>query len=162
MDQILIQGGRRLQGEVRTSGAKNAALPILASTILGGGECVLSNMPRVVDVLTMGKLLRMLGIAVSQEGDQTVVQPEAIASTEAPYDLVRTMRASVRGEPLFPFLSFTDRRCHTRNQAGIGAGPRSARGSIGGGQGFPSRRVRNRLSTGELSLGWFGKNGRRS
>lgn len=95
MDQILIQGGRRLQGEVRTSGAKNAALPILASTILGGGECVLSNMPRVVDVLTMGKLLRMLGIAVSQEGDQTVVQPEAIASTEAPYDLVRTMRASV-------------------------------------------------------------------
>ncbi|GAB1724143.1 MAG: UDP-N-acetylglucosamine 1-carboxyvinyltransferase [Nitrospira sp. CR1.1] len=95
MDQILIQGGRRLQGEVRTSGAKNAALPILASTILGGGECVLSNMPRVVDVLTMGKLLSMLGIAVTQEGDRTVVQPRTVASTEAPYDLVRTMRASV-------------------------------------------------------------------
>ncbi|ULA66309.1 MAG: hypothetical protein LZF62_50298 [Nitrospira sp.] len=95
MDQILIQGGRRLQGEVRTSGAKNAALPILASTILGGGECVLSNMPQVVDVLTMGKLLRMLGIAVTQEGEHTVVQAQAIASTEAPYDLVRTMRASV-------------------------------------------------------------------
>lgn len=95
MDRILIQGGRRLQGEVRTSGAKNAALPILASTILGGGECVLSNMPQVVDVLTMGKLLRMLGIDVSQERDQTIVQAQAIASTEAPYDLVRTMRASV-------------------------------------------------------------------
>lgn len=95
MDQIFIEGGRRLQGEIRTSGAKNAALPILASTILGGGECVLSNMPRVVDVLTMGKLLRMLGIAVSQDGDQTVVQAHALASTEAPYDLVRTMRASV-------------------------------------------------------------------
>ena len=95
MDQILIQGGRRLQGEVRTSGAKNAALPILASTILGGGECVLSNMPRVVDVLTMGKLLSMLGIAVTQEGDRTVVQASTVASTEAPYDLVRTMRASV-------------------------------------------------------------------
>ena len=62
MDQIIIQGGRPLHGEVRISGAKNAALPILASTILGGGECVLSNMPRVVDVLTMGKLLGMLGI----------------------------------------------------------------------------------------------------
>jgi len=95
MDQIIIHGGRRLKGEVRTSGAKNAALPILASTILGGGECVLSNMPSVVDVLTMGKLLRMLGIAVAQEGEHTVVDAQTIASTEAPYDLVRTMRASV-------------------------------------------------------------------
>ena len=95
MDQIIIHGGRPLRGEVRTSGAKNAALPILASTILGGGECVLSNMPRVVDVLTMGKLLGMLGISVAQEADHTVVQSQAIASTEAPYDLVRTMRASV-------------------------------------------------------------------
>lgn len=95
MDQIIIQGGRSLQGEVRTSGAKNAALPILAATILGGGECVLSNMPCVVDVLTMGKLLGMLGIAVAQEGDRMVVQAQTIASTEAPYDLVRTMRASV-------------------------------------------------------------------
>lgn len=95
MDQILIHGGRRLKGEVRISGAKNAALPILASTILGGGECVLSNMPSVVDVLTMGKLLRMLGIAVAQEGEHTVVHAQTIASTEAPYDLVRTMRASV-------------------------------------------------------------------
>ncbi len=95
MDQILIHGGRRLKGAVRTSGAKNAALPILASTILGGGECALSNMPSVVDVLTMGKLLRMLGIAVAQEGEHTVVDAQTIASTEAPYDLVRTMRASV-------------------------------------------------------------------
>lgn len=95
MDQIVIQGGRPLRGEVRTSGAKNAALPILASTILGGGECVLSNMPRVVDVLTMGRLLGMLGIAVTHEGDHTVAQARTVTSTEAPYDLVRTMRASV-------------------------------------------------------------------
>jgi len=95
MDQIIIHGGRRLAGAVRISGAKNAALPILASTILGGGECVLSNMPSVVDVLTMGKLLRMLGIAVVQEGEHTVAHAQSIASTEAPYDLVRTMRASV-------------------------------------------------------------------
>ena len=92
MDQIVIQGGTPLRGEVRTSGAKNAALPILASTILGGGECVLSNMPRVVDVLTMGKLLGMLGIAVRHEGDHTVVQARTVDFTEAPYDLVRTMR----------------------------------------------------------------------
>lgn len=84
-----------MAGAVRISGAKNAALPILASTILGGGECVLSNMPSVVDVLTMGKLLRMLGIAVVQEGEHTVAHAQSIASTEAPYDLVRTMRASV-------------------------------------------------------------------
>lgn len=94
MDLIVIEGGRPLRGEVRTSGAKNAALPILASTILGG-ECVLSNMPRVVDVLTMGKLLGMLGITVTHEGDRTVVRAHDITSTEAPYDLVRTMRASV-------------------------------------------------------------------
>src|SRR5574340_374804 len=94
MDQIVIEGGRPLRGEVRTSGAKNAALPILSSTILGG-ECVLSNMPRVVDVLTMGKLLGMLGITVTHEGDRTVVRAHDITSTEAPYDLVRTMRASV-------------------------------------------------------------------
>jgi UDP-N-acetylglucosamine 1-carboxyvinyltransferase len=84
-----------LCGEVRASGAKNSALPILASTILGGGPCVLDNVPRVVDVLTMGKLLGMLGLSVTHEGNRTVVQGDHIASTEAPYDLVRTMRASV-------------------------------------------------------------------
>lgn len=84
----------RYEGKCAPAG-ENAALPILASTILGGGECVLSNMPRVVDVLTMGKLLGMLGISVAQEVNHTVVQAQAIASTEAPYDLVRTMRASV-------------------------------------------------------------------
>ncbi len=68
MDRTVITGGKPLRGEVRTSGAKNAALPILASTILGGGECVLSNMPRVVDVVTMGKLLGMLGIRRDTRG----------------------------------------------------------------------------------------------
>ncbi len=95
MDEIFINGGKRLIGEVRISGAKNAALPILASTILSGGECVLTNVPRVVDVLTMGKLLGILGATVSHEGNRAVIQAEKIASTEAPYDLVKTMRASV-------------------------------------------------------------------
>lgn len=95
MDEILINGGKRLAGEVRISGAKNSALPILASTILGGGECVITNVPRVVDVLTMGKLLGILGAKVSHEGNRAVIRADAIASTEAPYDLVKTMRASV-------------------------------------------------------------------
>lgn len=95
MDEILISGGNRLAGEVRISGAKNSALPILASTILSGGECIITNVPRVVDVLTMGKLLGILGAKVSHEGNRAVIQADAIASTEAPYDLVKTMRASV-------------------------------------------------------------------
>jgi UDP-N-acetylglucosamine 1-carboxyvinyltransferase len=95
MDRILITGGTALNGTVRISGAKNAALPILASTILGGGDCVLSNLPHVVDVVTMGKLLKMLGVSVSKEGEQTVIRADCIGSTQAPYDLVRTMRASV-------------------------------------------------------------------
>ncbi len=95
MDKIIIAGGRRLQGDVKVSGAKNAALPILASVLLGGGECVVSNVPRVVDVLTMGKLLGLLGASVRAEGDRVVMKMDALRSSEAPYDLVRTMRASV-------------------------------------------------------------------
>jgi UDP-N-acetylglucosamine 1-carboxyvinyltransferase len=95
MDTIVITGGNRLCGEVRISGAKNAALPILASTILGGGECVIGNVPRVVDVLTMGKLLGIFGAKVSHEGNRAVIKADVIDSTEAPYDLVKTMRASV-------------------------------------------------------------------
>ncbi len=95
MDTIVITGGNRLRGEVRISGAKNAALPVLASTILGGGECVITNVPRVVDVLTMGKLLSIFGAKVSHEGNRAVIKADVIDSTEAPYDLVKTMRASV-------------------------------------------------------------------
>jgi UDP-N-acetylglucosamine 1-carboxyvinyltransferase len=95
MDEIIITGGSRLRGEVRISGAKNSALPILASAILGGGECVITNVPRVVDVLTMGKLLGMLGVKVSHEGNRAVIRADVIHSTEAPYELVKTMRASV-------------------------------------------------------------------
>jgi UDP-N-acetylglucosamine 1-carboxyvinyltransferase len=95
MDRLVITGGNPLRGEVAVSGAKNAALPILASTLLGGGDCRISNMPRVVDVVTMGKLLRMLGATVETADDRMTVSAEPLTSTEAPYDLVRTMRASV-------------------------------------------------------------------
>ena len=95
MDRIIITGGNPLRGDVMVSGAKNAALPILASTILGGGDCVLSNVPRVRDVVTMGKLLGMLGATVKTEGDRIAVGAGLLRSTEAPYELVKTMRASV-------------------------------------------------------------------
>lgn len=95
MDRIIITGGQPLRGTVRVSGAKNAALPILASTILGGGECILTNVPAVVDVVTMGKLLGMLGATVQAEGNRVAMKMDGLRSSEAPYDLVRTMRASV-------------------------------------------------------------------
>ncbi len=95
MDKIIITGGSPLRGEVRISGAKNAALPILASTLLSGEECVITNVPAVVDVRTMATLLGMLGASVSAEGSRVAVSVPALVSTEAPYALVKTMRASV-------------------------------------------------------------------
>jgi UDP-N-acetylglucosamine 1-carboxyvinyltransferase len=95
MDRIVISGGFPLRGQIQISGAKNSALPILASTILGGGECIITNVPRVVDVVTMCKLLGILGAAVHHEGNRAVVKADVIKSTQAPYELVKTMRASV-------------------------------------------------------------------
>ncbi|MBA5865357.1 MAG: UDP-N-acetylglucosamine 1-carboxyvinyltransferase [Nitrospira sp. CR1.3] len=95
MDKIVITGGKALRGTVQISGAKNSALPILASTILGGEECTITNVPRVVDVVTMGRLLGILGASVRHEGNRAVIRAEVIKSTQAPYELVKTMRASV-------------------------------------------------------------------
>ena len=95
MECMVIQGGRRLTGEVRVSGAKNAALPILAATLLGKGTCTLTNIPAVRDVVTMSKVLTHLGARVEAEGGRYTVSLDTITSREAPYDLVRTMRASV-------------------------------------------------------------------
>ncbi len=95
MDRMVITGGIPLKGAVRASGAKNAALPILASSILSSDDLVLSNMPVVADVMTMRKLLGMLGCSVTSAGDRLVARCDQVHSTEAPYDLVRTMRASI-------------------------------------------------------------------
>ena len=95
MQTMVIQGGQRLAGEVRISGAKNAALPILAATLLGKGTCTIANVPGVVDVLTMSKVLTHLGATVDAQGDRFTVSLDAITSCQAPYDLVKTMRASV-------------------------------------------------------------------
>jgi UDP-N-acetylglucosamine 1-carboxyvinyltransferase len=98
VDKIVIQGGRRLKGEVRVSGAKNAALPILASAILAGGTSVFRNVPKLMDVRTMAKLLRIMGARVDdadKSGYALSVATDGIKSFEAPYELVKTMRASV-------------------------------------------------------------------
>jgi len=95
MDQLVIDGGYPLYGEVTISGAKNAALPILIASILCEGEVRLSNVPDLRDISTTIKLLALLGCATQQEkGGTVMVRPETLIP-EAPYDLVRTMRASV-------------------------------------------------------------------
>ncbi|MCZ6801340.1 MAG: UDP-N-acetylglucosamine 1-carboxyvinyltransferase [Nitrospirae bacterium] len=95
MDKIIIQGGTALQGRVVAAGAKNAALPILAATLLCQGDCRITNLPQVRDVGTMAMLLSLLGLSVKAEGSQALVNAMSVTSTEAPYDLVKTMRASI-------------------------------------------------------------------
>ena len=95
MESITIAGGPRLRGSVRVGGAKNAALPILAATILVPGEHRVRNVPRLRDVDTMARLLEILGAKVERRGDEMVIETGALSGEEAPYDLVKTMRASV-------------------------------------------------------------------
>lgn len=95
MDKIEIEGGARLNGEIVISGAKNAALPVMAASILGTGENFIYNVPRLRDISTMGKLLAHLGMGYHQENGWVILQSDDITSIEAPYDYVKTMRASV-------------------------------------------------------------------
>src|SRR5919107_425513 len=101
MDKIVVTGGKRLTGEVEVSGAKNAALPILASALLADGEHTYRNVPDLADVGTMLKVLRTMGCEAERHegsgkaGRVCSVRVAGRITPEAPYDLVRTMRASV-------------------------------------------------------------------
>ena len=95
MDKLVIQGGARLQGEVQVSGAKNAALPILCAGLLAETPLRLTNVPHLQDVNTTLKLLQHLGIKVNRDGDLLVLDAGNIISHEAPYEMVKTMRASI-------------------------------------------------------------------
>jgi len=95
LDKIVIHGGQRLKGEVRISGAKNAALPLLFATLLAPGRHRLANVPQLRDIDTVAQLLTTLGATVERSEGLFTVGADAIESIEAPYDLVRTMRASV-------------------------------------------------------------------
>ena len=97
MDRIVVRGGRRLEGEVWASGSKNATLALMAASLLTDGETVLRNVPRVRDVLTMMKIFEALGVRCDWDaGDDHVlrIHSGAVSHPEAPYDLVRQMRAS--------------------------------------------------------------------
>jgi UDP-N-acetylglucosamine 1-carboxyvinyltransferase len=123
MDKLRIKGGSRLEGRVRISGAKNSALPAMAASLLTADEVTLDNIPLVNDIFTTRRLLRELGVAVEFEGDHSVrLRAEKILSHEAPYDLVKTMRASVL--VLGPLLARTGRaRVSLPGGCAIGARP---------------------------------------
>jgi len=96
MDKLVIEGGTRLAGEVEVSGAKNSALPVLCAAILSTEPLTVTNVPRLRDVETTAKLLRQMGGTVTDAGDHTLVLDCAkLDRLEAPYELVRTMRASI-------------------------------------------------------------------
>src|SRR5438445_4737833 len=95
MDKLLIRGGRQLHGEVRISGAKNAALPELCAALLTDEPVVLENVPRLQDVATMVTLIRNMGVEVERDGSRVRIDAAKLHFPEAPYELVKTMRASV-------------------------------------------------------------------
>ncbi|EKE78240.1 UDP-N-acetylglucosamine 1-carboxyvinyltransferase [Oceanibaculum indicum] len=99
MDRIRIRGGRPLQGRIQISGAKNAALPLMAASLLTDKTLSLSNLPALADIATMGKLLEQHGVDLRIEGENAArkghLTAARITNTTAPYDLVRKMRASV-------------------------------------------------------------------
>ncbi len=95
MDHLFVTGGARLTGSVRISGAKNSALKLMAAALLAPGRSVLRNVPRILDCFTMGEVLEHLGAAVAWEEGGVVVDATRLSSVEAPYELVRRMRASI-------------------------------------------------------------------
>ena len=122
MDAFLIHGPSRLSGTVRASGAKNAVLPAAAAALLTDEPVALENVPDVADVKTMGVLLAGMGADVVRDGTRLTLRADRISSTEAPYDLVRRMRASIL--VLGPLLSrFGEARVSLPGGCAIGVRP---------------------------------------
>ena len=122
MDKLVVTGGRRLDGAIDISGAKNAALPILAASLLTADALEISNLPTLRDVTTMLRLLERMGTRVERSDDRVVLQADGITSLEAAYDLVKTMRASVL--VLGPMLArFGEARVSLPGGCGIGQRP---------------------------------------
>ncbi len=122
MDKFIIHGGRPLQGEIPVSGAKNSALPVLAACLLTAEPVKLSRIPRVRDIRTMEKLLTWAGAIVDINGSQVIVSADKIEKPEAPYELVKTMRAS--SLVLGPLVARTGRaRVSMPGGCAIGARP---------------------------------------
>jgi UDP-N-acetylglucosamine 1-carboxyvinyltransferase len=95
MDKLIITGGLTLKGEVEISGAKNAALPVMAASLLTSGENLIKGLPHLIDVMTMGRLLANLGAGFHLESGEAIIDSRHVNNYMAPYELVKTMRASV-------------------------------------------------------------------
>lgn len=122
MEKLKVTGGYRLKGEVKVSGAKNAALPILAASLLTADDLVLKNVPHLSDIRTMGKLLSGLGVHVQREDETVTLNAKTLDTLTAPYDLVKTMRASI--VTLGPMLArFGEARVSLPGGCAIGARP---------------------------------------
>src|SRR5437762_8669773 len=95
VDLIRVIGGARLAGDVTVVGAKNSALKLMAAALLAQGRTVLTNVPRITDIAIMAELLRRLGCTVAMAGDRVEIEVPEKLGTEADYDLVRRLRASI-------------------------------------------------------------------
>src|SRR3712207_6742537 len=95
VDVIRVKGGARLAGDVHVVGAKNSALKLMAAALLAPGRSVIANVPRITDIAIMAEVLRRLGCAVSFAGDEVTIDVPDEPGTEADYDLVRRLRASI-------------------------------------------------------------------
>ncbi len=122
MQKLAIQGGSPLNGEVNISGAKNAALPILCASLLSSDSLHFDNVPELNDISTMCKLLQQMGVTIEANGRQRVLSAAHIDKLEAPYDMVKTMRASIL--VLGPLLArFGEARVSLPGGCAIGSRP---------------------------------------
>src|SRR5487761_2672885 len=122
MQKLAIQGGCRLNGEVRISGAKNAALPIMCASLLTADALCLSNLPDMHDVTTMIRLLKQMGVQVGSEVQAATFNASKVDKLEAPYDMVKTMRAAIL--VLGPLLArFGEARVSLPGGCAIGSRP---------------------------------------
>ena len=95
MSKFIIQGGKKLEGEIEISGSKNAALPIIAATVLNAGTTTLYNVPDIQDVNTMYEILRKIGVTIKRKNNKIIINTSKIHTYEIPDDLMRQMRSSV-------------------------------------------------------------------
>lgn len=121
MDKIAIRGGVTLKGEIKISGAKNAALPLMAACLLTDKPLVLENVPQLSDIASMGELLSQLGVSVDVTPHSTTLCAKGLNGTTAPYDVVRKMRASVL--VLCPLVARAG-EAHVSMPGGCAIGPR--------------------------------------
>ena len=95
MSKFIIQGGKKLEGEINISGSKNAALPIIAATVLNSGTTTLYNVPDIQDVNTMFEILKKIGAIIKRKNNKIIINTNKIHIYEIPDDLMRQMRSSV-------------------------------------------------------------------